>query len=98
MNTEFTKGTWNVVSQMPNGYTIENEKRQVIAFLQEDENENDDPNTVINDKEAYANAKLMATSSDMLSALKEAVDHAHVYDTNPALIELFKAVIDKATN
>ena len=98
MNTEFTKGTWNVVSQMPNGYTIENEKRQVIAFLQEDENENDDPNTVINDKEAYANAKLMATSSDMLSVLKEAVDRAHVYDTSPALIELFKAVIDKATN
>jgi hypothetical protein len=98
MNTEFTQGTWKVVSQMPNGYTIENEKGQVIAFLEDDAYENNDPNTVINDKEAYANAKLMATSSDMLSALKEAVDHAHVYDTSPALIELFKAVINKATN
>jgi len=98
MNTQHTQGKWEVVSQMPNGYTIENEKGQVIAFLEDDAYENDDPNTIINDKEAYANAKLMATSSDMLSVLKEAVDHSHVYDTNPALIELFKAVIDKATN
>lgn len=98
MNTQHTQGTWEVVSQMPNGYTIENEKGQVIAFLEDDAYENDNPNTIINDKEAYANAKLMATSSDMLSVLKEAVNHSHVYDTNPALIELFKAVIDKATN
>jgi hypothetical protein len=51
----------------------------------------------IEDIEAIANAKLMAAAPTMLSVLKEAVDHSHVYDTNPALIELFKAVIKQAT-
>jgi hypothetical protein len=41
------------------------------------------------------NARLIAAAPDMLVVLKEAVDHAHVYDTNPALVELFKAVISK---
>jgi hypothetical protein len=49
-------------------------------------------------EEAEANAKLIANAPDMLSVLREAVDHAHVYDTNPALVELFEAVIQKATN
>jgi hypothetical protein len=46
-------------------------------------------------EEQEANAKLIAAAPDMLSVLKEAVDHAHVYDTNPALVELFEAVIRK---
>jgi hypothetical protein len=46
---------------------------------------------------AEANARLIATAPDLLSVLKEAVDHAHVYDTNPALVELFQAMIQKAT-
>lgn len=54
-------------------------------------------NTLFED-EAEANAKLIANAPDMLSVLREAVDHAHVYDTNPALVELFEAVIQKATN
>jgi nucleoside phosphorylase len=54
-------------------------------------------NTLFED-EAEANAQLIANAPDMLSVLREAVDHAHVYDTNPALVELFEAVIQKATN
>lgn len=49
------------------------------------------------DEEA-ANCQLIAAAPDMLSVLREAVDHSHVYDTNPALIELFNAVIQKATS
>lgn len=52
----------------------------------------------IGEKEAEANAKLASMAPDMLLVLKEAVDHAHVYNTNPALIELFEHVIKKATN
>jgi hypothetical protein len=47
-------------------------------------------------KAATANARLIASAPDLLIALKEAVDHKHVYDTNPALVELFEAVIAKA--
>jgi hypothetical protein len=36
--------------------------------------------------ESKYNSRLMAAAPDMLAVLKEAVDHAHVYDTNPALI------------
>lgn len=43
-----------------------------------------------------ANAKLIQAAPDMLAVLKEAVDCAVVYDTNPALLELFRAVIAKA--
>lgn len=49
-------------------------------------------------EEHQANQRLIAAAPDMLSVLKEAVEHAHVYDTNPALIELFQAVINKSTN
>lgn len=42
--------------------------------------------------------KVEKAAPDMLSVLKEAVDHAHVYDTNPNLVELFKAAINKAIN
>lgn len=50
-----------------------------------------------NQTEAYANARLIAAAPDMLSVLIEAVECACVYDTNPALIELFQHVILKAT-
>lgn len=55
-------------------------------------------NGELSTSEHDANTKLMAAAPDMLIVLIEAVDHAHVYDTNPALVELFKAVIAKATN
>lgn len=48
--------------------------------------------------EAEANGWLIAAAPDMLACLQEAVNHSHVYDTNPALIELFTAIINKATN
>ena len=47
--------------------------------------------------EQEANAKLIAAAPFMFGALQEAVEHAHVYDTNKALIELFEAAIKKAT-
>lgn len=57
----------------------------------------DDEGMVVSEEEQLANARLMASAPDLLSVLKEAVDHKHVYDTNPALVELFEAVIAKAT-
>jgi len=96
MNTQHTQGTWEVVSQMPNGYTIENEKGQVIAFLEDDAYENDDPNTIINDKKAYANAKLMASASDLLKALQAMIDGK---ERNWVVLERqAKQAINKATN
>ena len=50
---------------------------------------------VYNDNEA--NARLIAAAPDMLSVLIEAVEHTRAYDTNPALVELFKRVISNAT-
>jgi hypothetical protein len=44
-----------------------------------------------------ANAKLIAAAPDMLLVLQEAVNHSHVYETNPVLIDLFEATIRKAT-
>jgi hypothetical protein len=87
-----TKGNWKVVSQMPNGYTIESETGKLICFSQ-----CDDENGEHSDED-MANLDLIKAAPYMLAVLKEAVDHAHVYDTNPALIELFKAVIKEAIN
>ena len=47
--------------------------------------------------ESQANARLIAAAPDMLSVLIEAVEHTRAYDTNPALVELFKRVISNAT-
>lgn len=47
------------------------------------------------DEQTEAYSKLIASAPDMLSVLNEAVEHAHVYDTNPVLVELFKSVINK---
>ena len=87
-----TKGNWKVVSQMPDGYTIESETGKLICFGQTD---NED---CIFSDEDMANLSLIKAAPNMLSVLKEAVDCACVYDTNPALIELFKAVIKEAIN
>ena len=91
MNTKHTQGNWNVSKHGNNdsfGIYAEGSGND-IAIVKGGNEEG---------REAEANSKLIAASPDMLSVLKEAVDHAHVYDTNPALIELFKAVINKATN
>jgi hypothetical protein len=87
-----TKGNWRIVAQMPDGYTIESETGKLICFGQTD---NED---CIFSDEDMANLSLIKAAPNMLSVLKEAVDHAHVYNTNPALIELFKAVIKEAIN
>ena len=79
-----TKGKWNLFIQDGNGFGVTNGD-SVIAIAGED----DLP-------ENEANANLIAAAPDMLSVLKEAVDHSVVYDTNPALIELFTHVIKKA--
>ena len=50
---------------------------------------------VYNDNQA--NARLIAAAPDMLSVLIAAVEHTRAYDTNPALVELFKRVISNAT-
>lgn len=88
-NTKFTQGEWNVSKHGNNDsfgiYVVGND----FAIIKGGNEEGG---------EAEANAKLIAAAPDMLSVLKEAVDHAHVYDTNKNLVELFQAVINKALN
>jgi len=42
------------------------------------------------------NAAMRLAHEFMLGALKEAIEHTEVYDTNPALVTLFKQAIAKA--
>lgn len=88
-NTKFTQGEWNVSKHGNNdsfGIHVVGNDFAIIKGGNEEGGE------------AEANAKLIAAAPDMLSVLKEAVDHAHVYDTNKNLVELFQAVINKALN
>ena len=64
MNTKHTKGNWKAVAQMPEGYSIETEQGQVIAFTQCDEEFND-TNPITQDQEV-ANAELIAHSPELL--------------------------------
>jgi hypothetical protein len=93
METKHTQGEWYVsdIHQADGKYIYTKDNPfSAIARVYKGEN----PHS----QNAEANAKLIANAPDMLSVLREAVDHAHVYDTNPALVELFEAVIQKATN
>ena len=83
MTTHHTLGEWYQRATSSGQHMIASEyKGDTIAV-------------VYNDNEA--NAQLIASAPELLSVLIEAVEHSHVYDTNPALIELFQAVILKAT-
>lgn len=84
-DTNHTPGPWSFSSLSP----IEN------GFIIEDAEETKGIATVHGSSEA--NARLIAAAPELLCVLIEAVEHAHVYDTNPALKELFMAVIQKAT-
>lgn len=64
MKTLHTDGRWRAVAQMPEGYTIENEKGQVIAFTQCDEGYSD--NNPITKNEEVANAELIAAAPELL--------------------------------
>lgn len=63
-----TQGQWEVVAQMPSGYTIENEKGQVIAVI--------DENSDISKEESIANAKLIAAAPELLKALRRLLTEA----------------------
>jgi len=83
MNTQHTPATWY---QRPTG-----SDQNAVAS----ENTGETIAVVYHDNEA--NARLIAAAPDMLSVLIEAVEHTRAYDTNPALVELFKRVISNAT-
>jgi hypothetical protein len=89
-NTKFTQGNWIIANSGGNVICHNGIRYENIATLEK--------SPLLITPEIEANARLISAAPDMLSVLKEAVEHAHVYDTNPALIELFKAVINKALN
>jgi hypothetical protein len=84
MNTKHTQGDW--YARDGQIYSTDTGKTLALIPYYDEDNE-----------EHEANARLMAAAPFMLMALQEAVDHSHVYDTPPALIELFQYAINKAT-
>jgi len=91
-----TPGPWQILYPEAFNFVIVSKDRPPIAVIHGLHVDYEDSEA--NEAENLANAKLIAAAPDMFAVLKEAVDHAHVYDTNPALIELFKAVISKIEN
>jgi hypothetical protein len=71
MLNKHTKGQWQSVAQMPNGYSIETTDGKVLAFTQCDEEFNDvNP---ITESEEVANAILMAASPLLYNAAYSAL-------------------------
>jgi hypothetical protein len=65
MKGKHTQGNWRIVSQMPNGYTIENEQGKLICFSQcEDE---DGEHT----DEDMANLALIKAAPEMLILIRD---------------------------
>jgi hypothetical protein len=62
------KTEWEAIAQMPNGYSIEDNKGRVIAMTQCDEDENDD--NPITWQEEVENANLIASAPNLLNALQ----------------------------
>jgi hypothetical protein len=98
MKNIHTQQTWKAVAQMPEGYSIENEKGQVIAFTQCDEEYNED--NPITKNEEVANAILIATAPLMLQTLKTIVNEI---ETTPdvlseALLGMIKIIAQQTIN
>ena len=94
MKGKHTKGNWAIVSQMPNGYTIENEQDKVICFSQcEDE---DGEHT----DEDMANLQLIKNAPKMLELLQFIVNEIETTpeDLNDALLGLIKLKTNKIIN
>lgn len=95
MNTQHTPGPWNVSNHADNNdMVIRSNDGDIICNIDCD-NVRDFMKDPVS--ESQANARLIAAAPDMLSVLIEAVEHTRAYDTNPALVELFKRVISNAT-
>lgn len=62
-----TQGTWKVVAQMPDGYSIETNDGKVIAMVQ-----SDGIDTQSAQKQESCNARLIAAAPKLLEALIEA--------------------------
>jgi len=74
MKGKHTQGSWGIVSQMPNGYTIENEQGKLICFSQcEDE---DGEHT----DEDMANLQLIKNAPQMLQMLKDLIYTLQIAD------------------
>jgi len=84
MNTKHTQGDWYA----RDGQIYPTDTGKTLALIPYYDKDNE---------EHVANARLMAAAPFMLMALQEAVEHSAVYDTTPALIELFQYAIHKAT-
>lgn len=88
MKSQHTPGPWKSEAEENNEYyDIVAEDGQIVTTVQHGDN-------ILQIED---NARLIAAAPDMLAVLQEAVEHKHVYDTNPALVELFQAIITKAT-
>lgn len=91
MNLKHTQGDWHIDTNenYVSKYRIYTDKdgSNVGWFDPDQETEQD----------AEANARLIAAAPFMLMALQEAAEHSVIYDTPPALIELFQYAINKAT-
>jgi hypothetical protein len=84
MNTKHTEGDWYA----RDGQIYPTDTGKTLALIPYYDKDNE---------EHEANARLIAAAPFMIMALQEAVYHSHVYDTPPALIELFQYAINKAT-
>jgi len=84
MNLKHTQGDWYA----RDGQIYPTDTGKTLALIPYYDKDNE---------EHEANARLIANAPWLLMALQEAVDHSVIYDTPPALIELFQFAINKAT-
>jgi hypothetical protein len=81
-----TKGNWKVVSQMPNGYTIESETGKIICFSQCDDEDGE------HSDEDMANLDLIKAAPQLLEFLKFIINEIETTpnELNDALLGLIK--------
>lgn len=84
MNTKHTQGDWHT----KDGQIYSTDTGKTLALIPYYDEDNE---------EHVANARFIANAPWLLMALQEAAEHSVVYDTPPALIELFQYAINKAT-
>jgi len=70
IKTNHTQGQWELVAKTSSSYTIENDKGQVIATIQYDEN------IKFAKEEAMSNGKLIAAAPELLNALRRLLSEA----------------------